>query len=151
MISATRNNTIIVLVCFILKIQFSGSIVEAATIGVPTNPSQHQLIVETPTTSAKFSAINVRPETQSTEPLQIRQVPSLSRGGYSSGGRGEVDSRSFRVNLSDLRNRYARLENMITVLERVSYAISKPAAVIDAIRLFALAISSVLVTTLNVS
>lgn len=59
--------------------------------------------------------------------------------------------KAIRVTINDLRNRYVRLENVIGVLERVSYAISKPAAIIEAIRLFALALSSVLMKSLNVS
>jgi len=119
----------------------------AATLSITANgPTQHQLIVESPNVSGKLTTINVGPETQPTEPFQVRQMQPISRSNYQ-----RESDRSIRVSVGDLRNRYARLENMITVLERLSYAISRPAAVIDAIRLFALAISSVLVTTLNVS
>lgn len=115
------------------------------SISLPTSNPSHQSIVEAPTTLAKFSSINVRADTRSTEPLQLTQIPASLRT-YQ-----RDPDRSVRLNLSDLRNRFARLENMITVLERVSYALSKPAAVIDAIRLFALAVSSIIVTAFNVS
>lgn len=83
-------------------------------------------------------------ETQNPEPLQIRQLPTMRK-------LTQDPDRAIRVTVNDLRNRFARLENMIGILERVSYAISRPAAIVDAIRLFALAISSVIVSSLDYS
>jgi hypothetical protein len=89
-------------------------------------------------------ATQLRPETQKPEQPQIRQLPTMRRHPHDS-------ERAVRVTINDLRNRFARLENMIGILERVSYAMSRPAAVVDAIRLFALAISSVIVSSLDYS
>lgn len=83
-------------------------------------------------------------ETQNLEPILMRQRPTMRKYPHD-------PDRAIRVTVNDLRNRFARLENMIGILERVSYAISRPAAIVDAIRLFALAISSVIVSSLDYS
>lgn len=105
----------------------------------------HQVILDEPIQSQRHSAamLQVRPDTQPPEPIKY-QLPRIRK--Y----RGDPE-KTIRVRINDLRHRYVRLENMIDVLERISYAISKPVAIIDAIRLFALTISSVLMATLNVS
>lgn len=56
-----------------------------------------------------------------------------------------------RLSMTDIRDRFARLDNMIGILERISDVISKPAIILDALRIFALAISSALVTTVRSS
>ena len=111
----------------------------------PGNQAQHQIIAEGPLASVKLAPSNIGPNAQPTQPLQVRRMPILTKS-YQ-----RDPERSLRLNLGDMRNRYVRLETMVDTLERISYALSKPASVIDAIRLFALAISSVLVATLNVS
>jgi hypothetical protein len=88
--------------------------------------------------------IRLRSESQISEPIQIRQLPPIRKYPNDS-------DKAIRVTINDLRNRFARLENMIGILERVSYAMSRPAAIVDAIRLFALAISSVIVSSLDYS
>lgn len=114
-----------------------------------SDPSQQQQINKFPSAISQLRSS----ETQSPEPMQIRsKLHALRKFRYYNHNHNHHDSeKAIRVTINDLRNRYVRLENMIGILERVSYAISKPVAIVDAIRLFALALSSVLMSTLNYS
>lgn len=112
----------------------------------PSNLLQTQPFIKNTSNQDKHPAITVRvgSQTQTSEFPKPKHLPRLRR--YP----GESE-RVVGITIDDLRSRYARLENMISVLDRVSYAISKPVAIVDAIKLFALAISSVLMSTLNIS
>lgn len=123
----------------------------AVTLNGYNDPSTNHLLPtlvnSSPRTSSFPTHSNKRFQTVThiREPFQFQQIHS-ARKPYS-----RESEKAIRVTINDLRNRYVRLENMIGLLERVSYAFSRPAAIVDAIRLFALALSSVLMTTLNYS
>lgn len=53
----------------------------------------------------------------------------------------------IRVTLSEPSFRYAKLENMINILDRVAFAISKPATIMNIIRFVTLALSSLIMSS----
>lgn len=93
---------------------------------------QPQLYIET-ARPIKMKPMMRGPEAQPTENVlrsnQITAIQPLHREG-------------IRVTLNEPAARYIRLENIISVLDRVAYAISKPAAIINLIKFIAIALSS---------
>lgn len=93
---------------------------------------QPQLYIET-ARPIKMKPIIHAPEAQPTENVlrsnQITAIQPMHREG-------------IRVTLNDPVPRYIKLENIISALDRVAYAISRPAAIINLVRFITLALSS---------
>lgn len=94
---------------------------------------QPQLYIET-ARPMKMKPIIQGPEAQPTENMmrsnQIMAIQPMHREG-------------IRVTLNEPAARYIKLENIISILDRVAYAISKPAAIINLIKFITLTLSSI--------
>lgn len=85
------------------------------------------------------NAIIHRPETQTTESIRSKHVTAIQP---------LLRDETFRVTLNEPPARHAKVENILSFLDSVAYAISKPVAVINVIKFVALALGSFVMSTI---
>lgn len=80
-----------------------------------------------------------RPEIRLTESVRNKHVtvvqPRLRDG-------------TFRVTLNEPPSRHAKIENILSLLDRVAYAISRPIAIVNVLKFVALAVGSLIMSTI---
>lgn len=86
----------------------------------------------------KLNTINHRPETQLSKEIRTKQATSI---------KPLMRDSAIRVTLNDHSAGYTRVDNIFSVLDRVAFAISKPAAIVNVLRFVALAVSSMIMST----
>lgn len=93
----------------------------------------------------RFSIIRHRPEAQSSE-ISVGKQALEPTDVNPDRATGITSKDPIRFTLNDSTGRHVRLEHAINTIDRMAYAISKPAFIFGIVRLFAMVISSLFVS-----